>query len=461
MNRRKDFIKIKQLISKYNISKLYHFTDYENLESIVKNGGLFSYGDCIRKGIRIAKAGGSELSHELDEREHLQYYVRASFCKRHPMMYSAMQDGRINNPIILEIDTDVLFIDGCIYSNKNAVRSDASKGTSFDALANIHFDTTLQNSQFDVPEDEQEFFQAEVLVPKFIPLHYILNISNYYKPETLSINHIFPASYTAPITDNNPTSILFVINQSYPTNEKIDFDGIPIPKAEAVSHIINGVINKTISENKDGNIGRKLFLDAIGYGDYAYPLGDKEGFLPLQEIATSSKGQPWIKPQSEGNANLFSALRMARRKVENWITEHPDSYPPTIIHITEYRYHGADDSTMVQLANELKFLSTNNGNALFFNIIITAKDDGKALYFPSSKDDLKDSYYGEMYYLLSSKLPLSYNERLSRYHSVDNPCEPLQGFAFMIPFNNLKDLLLSIIPRLDDNKEIIIGSKHR
>lgn len=448
MNRRKDFVKIKQLISKYNISKLYHFTDYENLESIVKNGGLFSYGDCIQRGIRIAKAGGSELSHELDERGHLQYYVRASFCKRHPMMYAAMQDGRISRPIILEIDTDVLLIEGCIYSNKNAVRADATKGVSFEAFSNIHFETVRQNSQFDVSEDEQEFFQAEVLVPRFIPLHYILNISKCYKLGSLTTNHVSSVPYTTQITENNPTSILFVINQSYPTNEKIDFDGVPISKAEAVSHIINGVINKTISENKDDNIGKELFLDAIGYGDYAYPLGDKGGFLPLQEIATSSKGQPWIKPQSEGNANLFSALRMATKRIEDWITEHPYSYPPTVIHITEYRYHGVDDGVMVQLANELKFLSTSDGNTLFFNIIITAKDEEKAVCFPSSKCDIEASYYGEMYYLFSSRLPFSYNERLSRYLSEDGSCKQLQGLAFKVPFTKLEDIILSIIPPL-------------
>ena len=449
MNRRKDFIKIKQLISKYNISKLYHFTDYENLESIVKNGGLFSYGDCIQRGIRIAKAGGSELSHELDERGHLQYYVRASFCKRHPMMYAAMQDGRISRPIILEIDTDVLLIEGCIYSNKNAVRADATKGASFEAFSSIHFETVRQDSQFDVSEDEREFFQAEVLVPGFIPLHYILNISKCYKLESLTTNHVSSVPYTAQITENNPTSILFVVNQSYPTSEKIDFGGKSMSKIEAVCHIISDVISKTFSANKDNdNVNGGMFFDVIGYGDYAYPLGDKRGFQPLREIVTSSEGHLWLKPQSGGDANLFTALRMATKRIEDWITEHPYSYPPTVIHITEYCYHGVDDGVMVQLANELKFLSTSDGNTLFFNIIITAKDEEKAVCFPSSKYDIEASYYGEMYYLFSSRLPFSYNERLSLYLSEDSSCKQLQGLAFKVPFTKLEDIILSIIPPL-------------
>lgn len=447
MNRRKDFVKIKQLISKYNITKLYHFTDYENLESIVQNGGLFSYGDCIQKGIQIVRAGGSELSHKLDEQEHLQYYVRASFCKRHPMMYSAMQDGRINRPIVLEIDTDVLFIEGCIYSNKNAVRSDATKGPSFENFANIHFSTVLHDSQFDVPENEQQFFQAEVLIPKCIPLHYILNISKYYKTESSHSNNNPVNPYSASITKTNPTSILFIVNQSYPTGEKIKFNGQLMSKAEVVSQIINNVISKTVFANQtDKNIGEKIFISAIGYGDFAYFLGDKSEFQPLDDIVTSSNGHFWIKPHSEGKANLFKALIMAKRMIETWITEHPESYPPTIIHITEYRYHGVEDSVMVELANELKFLSSNNGNPLFFNIIITANDGEKTIYFPSNRFDLKDSYFGEMYYLLSSRLPLSYNKRLTHYHSEDSSYEQLQGLAFMVPFTKLEEIIMSIIP---------------
>ena len=115
MNRRKDYKEFKQLLEKYNITKFYHFTDRDNVDSIIKNGGLFSYGDCIKRGIRINRPGGSALSHELDYKENLQNYVRVSLCKKHPMMFTAIQDERIVNPVILEIDTDVLFIEGNIF----------------------------------------------------------------------------------------------------------------------------------------------------------------------------------------------------------------------------------------------------------------------------------------------------------------------------------------------------------
>ena len=444
----KDFIKIRQLINRYNISKLYHFTDYENIKSIVQNGGLFSYGDCIQKGIRISRPGGSELSRELDEQEHLQHYVRISFCKRHPMMYSAIQDGRISKPVILEIDKDVLYIDGCIYADKNAVRADSTKGTSFESLANIHFKTVAKDSQFDVSEDEQEFYQAEVLVPHFIPLQYILNISNFYKQDSSLINQNVSELYTAHITKDNPTCALFIVNQSSPTCKEVLFEERMTPKTEVVSEIINRVIRSTISANYNNeNDGKSIYFDAIGYGDYAYSLWGNKGFLSMQEIAKSSNDHLWIKPRSEGGANLFMALRMAIKKIEKWIAMYPDSYPPSIIHITEYRYHGADDSMMVQLANELKYLSTNNGNVLFFNIIITA-DDKKSLFFPSNRNKLTESYYGDMYYLLSSSLPLSYKRQLSNYLPSPPPAESLRAFACYVPYDKLENLIGSIVPNV-------------
>ena len=107
MIRRKDYDKFKQILEQYHISRFYHFTDRDNIESIIENGGLFSYGDCIKRGIRINRPGGSELSHKLDYKENLQDYVRVSICKKHPMMFTAIQDERIVNPVIFEIDTDV------------------------------------------------------------------------------------------------------------------------------------------------------------------------------------------------------------------------------------------------------------------------------------------------------------------------------------------------------------------
>ena len=115
MERRSNWADFKAILEKYNITKLYHFTDRANLGSIIEHGGLFSWKDCEQKEIRISKPGGSDLSRKLDSREGLQNYVRVSFTTQHPMMYIAMQEDRISNPVILEIDPEVIYWQNTIY----------------------------------------------------------------------------------------------------------------------------------------------------------------------------------------------------------------------------------------------------------------------------------------------------------------------------------------------------------
>lgn len=58
MGRRSNWEEFERLIEQNNITKLYHFTDRDNLESIIRNGGLYSWKDCEEQGIAIPKPGG-------------------------------------------------------------------------------------------------------------------------------------------------------------------------------------------------------------------------------------------------------------------------------------------------------------------------------------------------------------------------------------------------------------------
>ena len=469
MNRRKDYREFKQVLEKYNISRFYHFTDRENVDSIIRNGGLFSYGDCIKQGIHISRPGGSELSHELDEKENLQNYVRVSICKKHPMMYYAIQDERIVNPVILEIDTDILFIEGNIFSDKNAVRSDSHKGGSFVDFNRIHFNTASRRSQFDVDEDEQEYYQAEILVPHHIPLHYILNIADFQTRDIERGTTTVKRPYSSIISEGNPVGVFFILNQSDPTKEIISFDSTEMSKASAECGIIDQVINELIVQNtSNGVIDDRYNIAVLGYGDYVFnclkgkgiqslnELNDNPIFVKthIKEIRTrqgaktiEQKRPVWVKPRSRGGAYLNKALNSVKKLVDKWTEEHMDSFPPIIIHITEYRYHGAEDSEMIQLAKEIKSLLTNDGNALFFNIHLTWNENTVPVVFPSNESKISESYYGSMYYLLSSVLPQSfYNNMRIRENSTEYQEQHI-GFAMNIKISDLLPTILSIIPK--------------
>ena len=178
MNKKSNWMKFLQILENNGISKLYHFTDRENLESIIKNGGLYSWADCRDKGITIAKPGGSQQSRKLDTRDGLQYYVRLSFTSQHPMLFVAKNEGRISDPVILEIDLEVVYWKGTKYADRNATKTGAKVGETLKDFKRIHFQTIKAKKHFDLPEDEQVFYQAEVLVKNFIPLDFITNIGN-------------------------------------------------------------------------------------------------------------------------------------------------------------------------------------------------------------------------------------------------------------------------------------------
>lgn len=470
MNRRKDFRDFQQILEKHNISRFYHFTDRDNIESIIKNGGLFSYGDCIKKGINIKRPGGSELSHELDFKENLQDYVRISICKRHPMMYYAIQDERIVNPVLLEIDTDILLIEGNIFSDKNAVRKDSNKGKSFADFNRIHFGTATKKTQFDVEEDEQDYFQAEILVPHCVPLHYITNLSEFQLPNSKEDSVSLRRAYSACISEDNPTSVLFILNQSYPTKEMITYNGVKKSKASIECSVIDNIINELIVRNtSNGILNDKYNISVIGYGDHAYnclennkninslkelddnPISKREidkEIITRHGIKTVKQTERfWTTPHSEGGAYLNYALKMVKKIAEEWIDKHPSSFPPIVIHITEYRYHCVDDCAMIQMVNDIKSLFTNDGNVLFFNIILSMDDNTTSVLFPTKRSDIGESYYGEMYYLMSSTLPISYYRRLSYHNDQDSPLEQRVGFALNVKLKDLYSTILSIIPQ--------------
>lgn len=177
MEKKHNWQAYKAIIEQQGIKKLYHFTDRDNLHSIIQNGGLYSWADCEEKGITIAKPGGSDSSRSLDARDGLQHYVRVSFVTQHPMMYIAMNEDRISNPVLLEIDPQVIYWRYSQYADRNATKNGARVGDNIEDFRAIHFSAVKANKHFDLDDEEQKFYQAEVLVKNFIPLEYI-NVSS-------------------------------------------------------------------------------------------------------------------------------------------------------------------------------------------------------------------------------------------------------------------------------------------
>jgi len=150
------------------IVKLYHFTDVSNLESVRKHG-LVSWVKLETMDVK-ATMNSSALSRDLDARKNLANYVRLSFCKKHPMMYIALKEGRINRPVLLEIKLEVVSREGVLFCSFNAAATTANPSNDPSV---IYFDVVKMPSAASLPPARRKFYQGEVLVPAQVPPHLI------------------------------------------------------------------------------------------------------------------------------------------------------------------------------------------------------------------------------------------------------------------------------------------------
>ena len=445
-----NYDEFKKLIEQHHITTLYHFTDRENLESIIKNGGLYSWADCEQKGISISKPGGSLDSRNLDKRDNLQNFVRVSFVKEHPMMYVAMNDGRISNPVVLEIDPEVIYWQDSLYADRNATKNGALVGSSIDDFSQLHFNSFKAKKHFDLDADEQKFYQAEVLVKNHIPLQFIKNIGNFgFTIPSQSAQMQTKTAYTAQITRNTPTAFIFLIDQSVSMQKYTTLYGEEMPMAEAVARIVNHQLNELVLRCIKGSETRDYYdIAIIGYGENAYSgwKGELEGrdFVkpselkehPYKKITTKKETRTrkgvkvveieevqWIEAEAtQGWTRVHLAFEKAKGLLDEWMEKHHDKdcYPPTIINITDGEFNGATKEYVLQQANELKSMFTNDGNVILFNIHISA-NKAVCVTCPASKDEVSFSSLATTMYEMSSLLPMRYSDRIADLRGDGTP----------------------------------------
>ena len=465
-----NYDEFKKLIEQHHITTLYHFTDRENLESIIKNGGLYSWADCEQKGISISKPGGSLDSRNLDKRDNLQNFVRVSFVREHPMMYVAMNDGRISNPVVLEIDPEVIYWQDSLYADRNATKNGALVGSSIDDFSQLHFNSFKAKKHFDLDADEQKFYQAEVLVKNHIPLQFIKNIGNFgFTIPSQSAQMQTKTAYTAQITRNTPTAFIFLIDQSVSMQNYTTLYGEEMPMAEAVARIVNHQLNELVLRCIKGSETRDYYdIAIIGYGEKAYSgwKGELEGrdFVkpselkehPYKKITTKKETRTrkgvkvveieevqWIEAEAtQGWTRVHHAFEKAKGLLDEWMEKHHDKdcYPPTIINITDGEFNGATKEYVLQQANELKSMFTNDGNVILFNIHISA-NKAVCVTCPASKDEVSFSSLATTMYEMSSLLPMRYSDRIADLRGDGTPNNRYRAMSINADMSTLIQLM--------------------
>ncbi|MFN6070478.1 MAG: VWA domain-containing protein, partial [Pseudanabaena sp.] len=201
----------------------------------------------------------------------------------------------------------------------------------------------------------------------------------------------------------------------------------PIQKAQAVADAVNRLLDSLGQRCVKGNEIYNYFdVGVIGYSsEVASALNGIAGdqvIAPISkiyenpaELEKRAQKLPdgmgglvevyndfpiWFKPVASGGTAMCSVLALARLLLEEWIDKHPNSYPPTIINITDGE---STDGNPTEEAMLLKKLRTSDGAVLLYNIHLSAEFT-QPVSFPSTVEVLSDPY-ARLMFELSSPLP--------------------------------------------------------
>jgi hypothetical protein len=231
--------------------------------------------------------------------------------------------------------------------------------------------------------------------------------------------------YSAEISRDNPTCLLFVIDQSGSMSDKMATGKL---KADFVADVLNKTIYTLVTNCTKADGVRNYFdIGVIGYGgngagpglggalsgDVIHPITAVansplrvEDRIQLQDDGAGGvferrvKFPVWFDAVSSGGTPMCAALTKVAEAVVGWANSHPNSYPPTLLHVTDGE---STDGDPVSVASALKQISTNDGECLAFNIHVSTQQ-GETIQFPNSEVGLPNTY-AKLLFRMSSVFP--------------------------------------------------------
>lgn len=231
--------------------------------------------------------------------------------------------------------------------------------------------------------------------------------------------------YVAEISRNNPTCLVFMIDQSGSMSDPAaDASGV---KSQVVADAINRLLQNFIVRNTSTEaVYDRFHVAVIGYGGIvgsAFNNGlQGETLVPLSLLAEHPRMESrnkkvsdgagglveqqvtfpvWFDPQAKGSTPMADAFKLAESVISGWIAQHPECFPPIVLNISD----GEPDVDPSRAADSLKRLSSNDGEVLVFNAHISSVP-GPPVKFPDTDAALPaNCKNARLMYGLSSVLP--------------------------------------------------------
>ncbi len=275
--------------------------------------------------------------------------------------------------------------------------------------------------------------------------------------------------YTAEVSRNNPTMILFLLDQSGSMQEVFDPENIqpmkePVTvegktythtasgptKAQGLADAINKLLqNLIIKCGREEGVRNYFHVGVIGYGAQVGPAFGGSLFgrdlVPLSEVNDSPariearkkkvsdgagglvdqevKFPIWFDAMANGGTPMCTAFQEAGRIVEGWISQHPNCFPPVVINLTDGE---STDGDPTGHASSLRALASSDGQVLLFNAHISSQKQAPVL-FPSSVANLSDPFAKNLFEISSPLTPFMVVE--AKKEGI-NVAEGSRGYAF-------------------------------
>jgi len=237
--------------------------------------------------------------------------------------------------------------------------------------------------------------------------------------------------YEQTISRRRPGCIVFLIDRS--DSMKRSWGGGNQTLARGAADAVNGILNELCIRAMKGE---DSFYDYFDVGVFGYGIKPRAGgegvesaltgplagrpLVPIGQIARNYAGmrkiesidlggtveQPyWVEAVHGYRTPMCQAIAEAGAHVFDWTQEHPDSFPPIVINITDgivtdEPFSGA---SLAGWAERLTSISTQDGSALLFNVFV-APEASAEIVFPASGAGLPAP--GPALFAISSPLPV-------------------------------------------------------
>jgi hypothetical protein len=270
-----------------------------------------------------------------------------------------------------------------------------------------------------------------------------------------------PTSYTARVTSNNPCAFVLMLDHSGSMRDYVnDNRGESKVKAAEVAQVVNKFIEEIILTCQRTDIIKDYFdLLILSYGKtdendistvsiaWEGPLSGKK-WVQVNELRNSSLRKEiievtnhkpfgprilkeerniWIEPYADGLTPMKQAFEVCTTYIQEWVLDHPDSFPPMVFNITDGAVSDVEEySELIMAAEKLKSVSTTDGNTLLFNLLLLDSSEYQR-EFPAVSDRqlFENSEYETALFDVSSVIPSNLKKELPATRNISDDVKAL------------------------------------